>query len=127
MKANELRIGNLVRNNLNGEILKPCDVLCDGINTDNIEGLNYGFIEPIPLTEEWLLKFGFTQCENNSWYEKKIPNLNIMLSCNLNGRFCIEHKDNIVTIIDCCYNVHQLQNIYFALIGEELTFKQQKQ
>jgi hypothetical protein len=115
MTANELRIGNYY--------------LAFGVELKQVETLTKDKIlidfTPIQLTEEWLLKFGFTQCENYLWYEKKIPNLNIMVSCNLNGRFCIEHKDNIVTIIDCCYNVHNLQNLYFALTGEELTFKQQ--
>jgi hypothetical protein len=119
MKANELRIGNLVLDTKGN------------INVVDLEALTYmskeplNQVTPIILTEEWLFNFGFTQCENDLWYEKKIPNLNIMVSCNLNGRFCIEHKDNIVTIIDCCYNVHNFQNLYFALTGEELTIKQQ--
>jgi hypothetical protein len=75
IKASDLRIGNFVGNNLSGEILKACDVLCDGINTDKIEGLNYGFIEPIPLAEEWLLKFGFEYRKEipfDGWYSKLI-------------------------------------------------------
>lgn len=133
MKASELRLGNLVNWGVNIVPIKSIhteSVLKDEVRVYvelNEKLQNYCLditeIEPTPLTEEWLLKFGFTLCENDSWYEKKIPNLGIVLSCNLHGRFCIEHADEIVTIKECCYNVHELQNLYFALVREELTFK----
>jgi hypothetical protein len=122
IKANDLRIGNLVRNNLSGEILKACDVLCDGINTDKIEGLNYGFIEPIPLTEEWLLKFGFEYRKEilfDGWYSKLINYNSIRIFKDENGFF--KYYSSITYI----QHVHQLQNLYFALTGEELTIKEQ--
>ena len=130
MTANELKIGNLV-------YFKHCDYdstiprKVELVQNPNLLGLEkiavnqieFNHVEPIPLTEEWLLNFGFTLCENAAWYEKKIPTLGIVVSCNLHGRFCIEHTDEIVTIRDCCYKVHELQNLYFALVREELTFK----
>jgi hypothetical protein len=116
MKAQELRIGNLVRNNLNGEILKPCDVLCDGINTDKIEGLNYGFIEPIPLTEEWLFKFGFERQENN-WKTLDLHFATIGWE-KLAGIALSFEKESIY--LPHIKYVHQLQNLYFALTNEEL-------
>lgn len=117
MTANDLRIGNLVYHPLTKENLRiKQNDLCDFAN-------GFIFIDAITLTEELLLKFGFTLCENAAWYEKKIPTLGIVVSCNLHGRFCIEHTDEIVTIRDCCYKVHELQNLYFALVREELTLK----
>jgi hypothetical protein len=113
MKATELRIGNLVRNNLNGEILKPCDVLCDGINTDNIEGLNYGFIEPIPLTEEWLLKFGF-KWKNFAFRDGTFT---VRYQKEFYVYLSVEGVRPIQIKLDY---VHQLQNLYFTLTGEEL-------
>jgi hypothetical protein len=114
MKAQELRIGNYY--------------LAFGVDLKQVETLTKDKIlidfTPIQLTEEWLLNFGFTQCENNYWYEKEITNLRIKVSCNLSGMFCIEYKDDIVTIKDCCYNVHNLQNLYFVLTGEELVVKE---
>lgn len=113
MKANELRIGNLVRNNMNGEILKPCDVLCDGINTDNYEGLNYGFIEPIPLNEEWLLKFGFEIV--NGWDDYKgYKKDEVEIETDFNNQEFSNYINKKVQY------VHQLQNLYFALTGIEL-------
>ena len=62
MKASELRIGNLV--DLGNRIAKiseiyhkACTVLDLEETQDTIE--DYERTKPIPLTEEWLLKFGF--------------------------------------------------------------------
>lgn len=117
MKASELRIGNLLRNNLNGNILIPCDILCDGINTDRHEGLNYCFIDPIPLTKEWLLKFGFEKrgVNRTRWVFWKID-----LVEDEKGIYSFDESR---IYIDIKY-VHQLQNLYFALTNEELTLKQ---
>lgn len=133
MKASEVRIGNLVRNNLNGEILKTCDVLCDGINTDKIEGLNYGFIEPIPLTEEWLLKFGFQLRDgfSNTFklnVEKHQYDCSEITYSEKEGLLRFSNgKEKGTTLIPHIKYVHQLQNLYFALTGEELSIKQQEQ
>jgi len=129
MKANELRIGNYV----NVPIPKQCPFRIDGF-----EWLSYEFIkvaqevkingkevhpltwygddlQPIPLTEEWLLKFGFKIEGDNgvecSWIIGKFR------LCS-DATVFIEDKNNI----DVKY-VHQLQNLYFVLTGEELTFK----
>ena len=65
-------------------------------------------IEPIPLTLEWLLKFGFNGTD--------IDNYTIVLS---NGNFFI--LDCPVPIATNIYYVHELQNLYFALTGKQLT------
>ena len=127
MTANEVRIGNLLSvGNYDVKVVEIHHLgvqVCDLEETQDTWELFSDRIKPIPLTEEWLLKFGFTICENEAWYEKKIPTLGILVSCNLHGRFCVEHTDEIVTIRDCCYKIHELQNLYFALVREELTFK----
>jgi hypothetical protein len=130
VNTKELRVGNLVRNNLSGEILKPCDVLCDGINTDKIEGLNYGFIEPIPLTEEWLLKFGFNKDYKSGYIGIDVHNSDFVLTEPKkmgewqNGYVFQFTAGNVPKFKEIFY-VHKLQNLYFALTGEELTIKEQ--
>lgn len=131
MKANELRIKNLVRNNMNGEILIPCDILCDGINTENFEGFNYGFIEPIPLTEKWLSKTDLQKLgTRNIWHKDNFgvyyhahfdPYSNLQKGC-----FYLVITDYVNNVIHTNFelkHIHQLQNLYFALTSKELTFK----
>ena len=92
------------------------------------------FVKPIPLTEEWLLKFGFTNYEwctdcafikfnnshimlryfNDKWYCTKTK-----VSKDSKGHKMSEGKDIVRKGI--IKHVHQLQNLYFALTGEELT------
>lgn len=109
MNANELRIGNLVYflgnvHEIEGlsKRLRP-DV--GHFLLSNIEHAQKGFhLKPIPLTEEWLVKFGFKK-GSKGWFKT--------LSNN--------HKFNFYMYKNLCSNVHQLQNLYFALTGEELT------
>lgn len=71
--------------------------------------------EPIPLTEEWLLKFGFKNIESNSFYLPRFSDYDIVL--NENNAFL--YREDMALNADIKY-VHQLQNLYYALTGEEL-------
>ena len=117
MKAEELRLGNLVSNmnpRYNDSILTIESI---GDNHEvNVFYRKYllSELEPIPLTEEWLLKLGAKKDKiDNTYYlsefEIMLPNF-------------FRYKTSMISRIDY---VHQLQNLYFALIGEEL--KQQEQ
>lgn len=114
MKASELRINNWIKDGNDFE----------QITIDHLSCLNSGRceFEPIPLTEEWLLKFGF---EYSSFYGNyKIKAGNYSNSIKLyEGEWCYNNDDSdagcyFVTTIKY---VHQLQNLYFALTNEELT------
>jgi hypothetical protein len=75
------------------------------------------WIKPIPLTEEWLLKFGFS---------KKVDYLLQKRGFSI----CFEKHGDIFECflesigIEIEY-VHQLQNLYFALTNEELILTNQ--
>jgi hypothetical protein len=150
MKASELRIGNWVKikdeifeegyltgydiyttNEFqitgfnDGSSMKDCKVIC----FYEIPGKLFGGtihsgcrdldIDPIPLTEEWLLKFGFELDIEDDGYSK--------------GKYKVSVSDEgcIFFIYDSYYPIeicefkhtHQLQNLYFALTGEELEIK----
>src|SRR5690606_20187688 len=151
MKNTELRIGNYINGIYETEIDRGNGIIEDversevvkvagldgaGLSEYSIwieDGYNkeYDSFEPIPLTEEWLLKFGFKKDTKGSvsiqfnygvnpitkdymmqliWL-KTIPDYELE-ECPFykNGHFKIKH-------------VHQLQNLYFSLTGEELKLK----
>ena len=124
MKAEELRIGNLCYYHVEDSIEGDHDVL----NTVDYEDLRIMFGEvdedykPIPLTEEWLLKFGFVHRKRRDVpaYEKNNLIVEYLFE-RWTGRLYWNER-NSIRIIDVEY-VHQLQNLYFALTGEELTIK----
>jgi hypothetical protein len=112
MKANELRIGNWVMVFPVKNPQQVCDVMFDSVNTESVFGQHYGEVEPIQLTEEWLLKFGFiSNPHSNEFYGKNMIFHNWM-----------KDRGYISWGFTQIEYVHQLQNLYFALTGEELTY-----
>jgi hypothetical protein len=115
MKANELRIGNIVlrkeflHSNLENCRFDKIVVTHNDINACHIYNRHF---EPIPLTEEWLFKFGF---DDLGTYGYGRGNFHICLHEN-EFYFSINNRKVFIK------HVHQLQNLYFALTGEELTY-----
>lgn len=109
MKANELRIGNIINND--GEEILVTSYTFYNIETDG------EYFKDIPLTEEWLLKLGF------EWKGliSKGQYLTITTPC---GKALVYNDGFLkfvgVTIEVPIKHVHQLQNVYFALTGKEL-------
>ena len=81
--------------------------------------------EPIPLTEEWLLKFGWVWNEEMKAYEK-YPNGDARMDLEkmIGGSYRMFNYVLKALIAERIWHVHQLQNLYFALTNEELTIKQ---
>jgi hypothetical protein len=70
---------------------------------------------PIPLSEEWLKKFGFSKTEE---YDKNVYRLkNVVI---IEGDIIIGGDVFYYFRVRLDY-VHKLQNLYFALTGTELT------
>jgi hypothetical protein len=117
MNPTDLRIGNLVLIGKEVNILELVDF------ADIYENNTIIHFEPIPLTEEWLLNMGFDKAINGWFCSKEYlwlmqNKLNNQWFANVNG----------IGNIDCkrIDYVHSLQNLYFALTGEELTFSTSK-
>ena len=143
MKASGLRLGNLVKINGRGgdciyrvtgisetDIDAQCINRCDPFKEVYNEPIDN--VRPAPLTEDWLVRFGFKRLDKGSvsaqfyigenplthdwlfdlkWikdYEKIPPYPFKGFAFYRNGLFEVKH-------------VNQLQNLYFALTGEELT------
>jgi hypothetical protein len=121
MKPSELRIGNYILGEVEdwkvGRVTAINIMGNDDVSLDiDAESYLITDIQPIPLTEEWLLKFGFTH-ENtiggwSKWSNKKMKLLDM--------KFYFESSEYFIRV----EYVHQLQNLYFALTGEELTIKE---
>ena len=118
IKANEFRIGNLFILP-NGDIGK-ISYHEIRLMVVAIEKPDY---QPIPLTEEWLLKFGFEwSIQHQAHY---LNGFDFVIDICTDYSRVIKYKrgGEVMTRIQ---HVHQLQNLYFALTGEELTIKETK-
>ena len=124
MKAEELRIGNYVHEPsydecFNTYVIKQIQTRGVSVSVlgKDIQGLyDYEDLKPIPLTEEWLLKFGLNLTD---WFYE---NSYKITKDKEYGWSMMVRNANHTTKIEFSYykHVHQLQNLYFALCGEEL-------
>ena len=120
MKATELRIGNYYQyagdNGIIYTQVKEIKHNQFGLLSD-FDGTNFEICKPIPLTEEWLVKFGFEKTYDDlNWYIKGNYCFSFLKELDL-----IVFKIKFQTVGICTIKyVHQAQNLYFALTGEEL-------
>lgn len=118
MDAKELRIGNWVqRLKEDGTLLMYYNVvkLRDIDGSNEINGL-IDYFMPISLEKLWLDKFGFKRTKNDCGWRYR--SLHITDGGNIKGPYgTLIVKKGIIRY------VHQLQNLYFALTGEELQLK----
>lgn len=118
MEANELRIGNFV-------YFKHCDYdktipriinyTCKpnlvGLEKVSVNRIEYNNIEPIQLTEDWLINLGFEKIREYFTIDNELD-----IFVNESGFYTHINCGNIILS-----SVHQLQNLYFALNNKELT------
>lgn len=138
---NELRIGNFVFDDENAECKISClfsdkKIKYEGYEMDDFQ-VEYennesiylsSVINPIPLTEEWLVKFGFK--EQIGWYKfiggEWVNSIEVSHN-DLNKWYCYYRNfnkgtaDDFVLLRNDLKYVHQLQNVYFALSSIELS------
>lgn len=122
IKANELRIGNLV---LSSGYPLRIDSIGKWYVTADVGMLTYMYeiIEPIPLTPEILGKAGLSEIGRIRLADRRFLEIDPRLDTNrvfLTELNTHSYIDTILLPIEIEY-LHQLQNLYFALTGEELT------
>jgi|688.fasta_scaffold314084_2 hypothetical protein len=126
--VNELRINNYVYyNNEYNELGVITEIKTSLIPKINYVGINNRVdvyyqtkhINPIPLSEKWLLNFGFFIIKTNGTIEATLSTFrySIQTAENYNGFFFCDGEN---VLINFNY-VHELQNLYNALCREELT------
>ena len=116
----ELKIGNYVEYSLSNipQRIKSIIFSSEGYVVNFLDSDFANVVEkikPIPITEEWLLSFGFNK--SGSTIYKNIGRIEIGTIAN-GKRFYIQIGTENVTL-NTKY-VHQLQNLYFAITGDEL-------
>lgn len=125
MKVEELRVKNLIYKDGEIKMFTPSDMF----SMFNIQVLTVLEVDerfsPIPLTEEWLLKFGFERWGSYTHlWKRKSQRLTVTLNQNaigkhgLYGHGCDYELNDMYRV--GVQHVHQLQNLYFALTGKEL-------
>jgi hypothetical protein len=126
MTANELRIGNYVTKSLRSGNGRKIDSLIgceDIVRIHNFYNSSIYIYEPIPITEEWLMKFGATKYNGNRFYLDLETKGVLQLFWNIGDDYFICEFNSCPNHI-CYFNdhkyVHQLQNLYFALTQKEL-------
>jgi hypothetical protein len=143
MKAMELRIGNFIykeseyefENGIN-QIISVLEFECVSTRPLNCHvkhhNVNISNLKPIPLTEEGLLKFGFEHqnkydLESNLYSKKLKSEYHFTIyskteTLDFKTKFIGWKVLNIGFDFKIEY-VHQLQNLFFCLCGEELKLK----
>ena len=134
-KPQELRIGNLI-NDTNDFTMQVVGLFKDEVLLD-FEG-NQGdvfvytgkeleVLKPIPITEEYLIRLGFQRKSRGKdfvWVHDYYMFSNVKSGWYFDFRF-----DGLINF---CFGklfvkefrfVHQLQNFYFDMTGDEITFK----
>lgn len=126
MEITELRIGNLYEST-KFRLPVTCKLsdlveiyhMADGAEVDKYHVLSV--FAPIPITEDWVIAFGFKK------YELCFPDMYVKDGCGFSIKY---RKENGFTVgyryghVYLKY-VHQLQDLYFALMGSELIYKTQ--
>jgi hypothetical protein len=152
MLANELRVYNYIYKKIHKKDtpLEVVEILSINSSFDVLDVKNIGGyiteqcplkdFEPIPLTEEWLLKFGFKVKDRKSHLNTDIfyiPTFEIdyclfYADFRLDYGLYVEYTDSpmpeddekLYPITFGIKYVHHIQNLIYSLTGEELTIKQ---
>lgn len=117
MKASELRIGNYVNQlGIDNDIVICIDSMYETISTNSMIERSIDDFNPIPLTKEWLEKFGF-KIIGGCYYHSDDSGIEFFvydeqLFCEFAG-----------STFDQIQNVHDLQNLHYAIYKEELKIK----
>lgn len=131
LKSNELRIGNFIigtyeneDNNLVHETVcefKFYNCYDDFYFVESLDLIeDFTGFKPIPITEEWLLKFGFAKQCDYLYFDFENGNISFNDEIKNGISLCIGTYCSSGSAFENIKHVHQLQNLFFALTGEEL-------
>ena len=127
ININELRIGNIVgiANFMDFKTVSVTEIRKERVLVESKVGIysskNHRIV-PVDISEKMFLMLGFEKSfTNDYWYSIKIGDKRLLVS--ILGNVEIEKWDRtMIGFLSICQYVHQIQNLYFALCGEELVF-----
>jgi len=135
MKARELRIGNWLK--WIGKEIQVKGLHDESVFTSDSHEVEQGsvYLEPISLDESWLEKFGFEKdilesgVVKHTKYFKGRTQWEGGLKLHDHGTdswfpSIVEGHSHYCALGHLVKHVHQLQNLYFVLSGEELKLKE---
>lgn len=111
IEAKDLRSGNLILNR-HGEVVEVDWMTLKNMCQPRMSGHGY---TGIPLTPEWLERMGFRRTKSNQYRTECY--FMVEMECG-----SIYYRHNLI-LCEGVEFVHQLQNLYHALIGKELEVK----
>jgi len=117
MKINELILGNWYSNGEKSFVMDENWLIHALLHYQEFKEV---LPKPIPLTEKWLLKFGFVDGR------KRIGNIDyLQFSESRRGAYIVSIDIDGANVVwtQIIKYVHQLQNLYFVLVGQELIIK----
>lgn len=133
MEAKNFRIGNFVNAGFKNEKKRSTHEMTGSCILDLYANAEKGVFkyDPIPLTDEWINKFGFDDAEYKKGYTGVEFRTNMILDFVLTKpEFMGKWQDYYAydlgqhRFVPLNY-VHQLQNLFFAITSTELTVKQE--
>lgn len=125
MESKHFRIGNLLNHSELGivEVIAVGKEYIHCIFNGETFYENIRRFSPIPLTEEWLNKFGFFYSESLEMYLLKIQKEKWLCWSKEKGITMQDVNKTLFEYKKIKY-IHQLQNLYFATQQEELKLEQ---
>jgi len=117
MNTSEFRIGNIVQEGTVVEVKHNyLRVKYKLDNRDRISLIEDAEINPEPISEDWFIKLGFVPHSTNPyWFRKKQVCISVLGFVEL-----IYSDFQLVRLEIKVQHIHHLQNLYQALVGEEL-------
>lgn len=126
MNVKDLRIGNYVINEnsiFQLRLTDDCELVYHFVGSKDFHFTAKqakGKMKPIKITPEWLIKLGFTRNHEDGEFDHK-DNENVIILCEDDG-YTFDYDYGVIEWCQCGVEyVHQLQNHYYLMTGQELT------
>ena len=127
MNIKELRIGNYLQAKGAGYVIplgKKEEYQISSGTLHEWPSIPNDMKQPIPLTEQWMEKMGLEYVDDNAqWLGIELYGT-LHLNIDVNNNKAVLSDLGEPTVLHKLEYVHQLQNLYYALTGKELTYNE---